>query len=125
MEVVKEQLMDKYNISEADYKTLELIIVRAIPHKAGKTCISIHYHIFNYFFHRSSVEVQRCLLFCNNCHHYNWYAWNEIQAKFSMAIFFLFRLWSQLSNDNRWKNILHVLRVSRNTSWSRNVPEHW
>ncbi|KAI1728200.1 ion channel domain-containing protein [Ditylenchus destructor] len=35
VEVVKEQLMDKYNISEADYKTLELIIVRAIPHKAG------------------------------------------------------------------------------------------
>lgn len=35
VEIVKDQLVNKYNISEADYRTLELIIVRAIPHKAG------------------------------------------------------------------------------------------
>uniref|UniRef100_A0A914C2Q0 Potassium channel domain-containing protein n=1 Tax=Acrobeloides nanus TaxID=290746 RepID=A0A914C2Q0_9BILA len=35
VELIKDKLVSKYNISESDYKVLESIIVKAIPHKAG------------------------------------------------------------------------------------------
>jgi hypothetical protein len=35
VETVKQRLVAKYNISDGDYRLLESIIVRAIPHKAG------------------------------------------------------------------------------------------
>uniref|UniRef100_A0A915DP73 Two pore potassium channel protein sup-9 n=1 Tax=Ditylenchus dipsaci TaxID=166011 RepID=A0A915DP73_9BILA len=35
VERLRDQLMHKYNISDADYRVLETIIVKAIPHKAG------------------------------------------------------------------------------------------
>lgn len=35
MDRVRQKLTRKYNISDADYKVLETIIVKSIPHKAG------------------------------------------------------------------------------------------
>lgn len=35
VEKLKTQLTNKYNVSDADYKVLESIIVKSIPHKAG------------------------------------------------------------------------------------------
>lgn len=35
MEKVKDRLMTKYNITETDYRVLEAIIIKSVPHKAG------------------------------------------------------------------------------------------
>lgn len=63
METIKKRLVTKYNISTVDYRLLESIIVRAIPHKAGHQWkfggvkLPLKIFLFSYL----------GFLFCNDC----------------------------------------------------------
>jgi hypothetical protein len=102
---VRGNLLRKYNISQEDYKVIEIVIIENKPHKAGP-----QWKFAGAFYFATVVLAMIGMK----------------KAFFQQQISpIFFRLRTLNASDVRREGVLHGVRDGWNPAWTGHVPEHW
>lgn len=113
---VRDNLIEKYQITEEDYKMVEVVIIESKPHKAGP-----QWKFTGAFYFATLVLAMIGeFTFLKSDH-----AWNGGNLAFMKSDTLYLRVWPFNAGHNIRESLLHGICNGRHSTGPDHVPEHW